>query len=585
MQMASPSKIIADTMRDLSFVPIDRPPCFGKDDRTQSETRLDLWYYGDVNSEKGAVSVQLNIPDLSFIEPPHVFLPERPEWLQGWRPHLLQLGDNYPENLCYNDHQRFQLLTNDPGRAIRRVLADVSDTLSRISDPESTKEDSQREIAQLWRQDANFGHAYIDIDPASDIRSCKAYVFKTDNNKTALLISDEPKKLAAKIGVNGEVINSHQTLVYPESNAPLYMTAKGVPSNVFQIKEWLEETSPISFQQWHKSIQSPETYRDQVRLHLFRTRGQAIGYFLDEPRGMQKVRGARKIREYLRDHVYKKPARIIRISAIRFDNEYLIRRNLRTETKDLRGINILQIGCGAIGGYLAQSLVQVGAGGDSQSQKAKLTLCDNDGLTSENLGRHILGTQYYGANKAQALAKHLTAFRASAAVVAEACVFFDIESKIDEFDIIIDAGGYESLSRHLSRLLRKKNWFRRGRALLSVWVEGQGGVTRCLLQDSARAACYDCLWSYDSSTVPTQRKAAYSDPRWTEMASDGYATMTPFSVSSPQAATALALDSLLDWLSGNPSPRFRSRSAEGVGIKSSFSMDVKRAVTCPGCST
>lgn len=581
--MATPAHPLVRAVKDKGFALTDRPLFFDKDARLTSTTRTDLWFTGSVQTARGPASLYLNVLDLSFVEQPQVLLRERPPWLVGWRPHLISLGPNKPESLCYSNHEKYQLLAHDPAMAILRVLKDASDTLDRIAEPESTKEDSQRELAQLWNLDALFTNVFIDVEPAKGEQTCPTAIVKIGKSE-AFLVSRDIKLLASKLGISGELTKGPAAVIYPESSAPLYLTAKGLPSDIRQIRQWLKDISTETFDRWQKQVQSPDYYRDEIRAHLFRTRGQVIGYLMDPVPAMRKVKSARQIREFIRKHVHEKPVSITRLAAHRIDEDYLIRRNLREGVEDLRGMKILLVGCGAIGGYLAQSIVQLGAGIDSSTSKGNLFLCDNDVLSEANIGRHLLGFRQLRLPKSIALQKHLSELRPTASVTAERCRFHDIENRLHEFDLIIDAGGYEILARHMSKLLRQKKWFQRGKALLNVWIEGQGGVFRCLMQDSSSAACFDCLWNYGATSTPAQRDKAYTDPKWTEMAEDGYASMTPFAVSAPQSAAALAVDAILDWKAGNSSPRFRSRSAEGKGIKPSFSKDVVRAKACPGCS-
>lgn len=568
------------------FIPSNCPPGFPPARSSSSNTRVDLWFYGTVQAANGPASIYLHITDLSFIEAPSVYLSERPHWLKGWHPHLTKRGLNMPENLCYSDHEKYQLLPQNPAAAIARVIRDTADTLTRIAKPESAMEDSQREIAAIWGLDAHFRQAYIDIEPSDKVQFCSSTIFK-EAGTSVLLVSENAQKLATRLNVAGKIGPAFSTVIYPQTDHPLYITSAGTPTTESEIQKWLKSVSSKTYNHWHDQLKKQETYRKEIGLHLFRTQGHVIGYLMHESarRAMHKVRSGRQIGNFFRDYIYGGKDPIFRISAMRIDEEYLVRRNLRVGSKDLRGTKILLIGCGAIGGYLAQSLVQLGAGIPLDSTSGSLTLCDSDTFLNTNIGRHLLGFRYLGIKKADALKSHLTDFRPSAIVNPEPRPFHEIESRLSEFDVIIDAGGYESLSRHLSKLTRENTWFGRDRALLSIWIEGQGGVTRCLLQDSARAACYDCMWNYSSNTTPTQRYKAYTDQNWTEMGSDGYATMTPYAVSAPQTAAALAIDALLDWRAGSPSPRFRSRSSEGRGIKASFAKDLDRGNACPGCGT
>jgi molybdopterin/thiamine biosynthesis adenylyltransferase len=68
----------------------------------------------------------------------------------------------------------------------------------------------------------------------------------------------------------------------------------------------------------------------------------------------------------------------------------------QTSTRDLR---VAIIGCGSLGGGVARLLAQQGV--------SNLTLIDPDFLAWENIGRHELGAQRVGQNKAKALASQL----------------------------------------------------------------------------------------------------------------------------------------------------------------------------------
>lgn len=574
-------KPLMGAMSGRGFAQVNPPLVFGKDTRTPSLTGVNLWFFGAISAARGPASVYVHVPDLSFVVAPVVYLTERPTWLVGWRPHLLRNGLNRPETLCYSDHEQYQLLAYDPARAILRVLEDAKDTLNRIAQPDSVLTDSQRDLARLWP--AAFDNAYIDVEPAAEEIIC-ATAIVSKNGAQTLLVSSSPKELAAKLGLDAPSKLGPMAVVYPDPAQRLYLTASGPPNDLLQIKKWLQDVSPETFRRWHKNLQSLESYRDGVRLHFFRNFGQVIGYVMNDAPSVRQVRSARQMRQFIQKHVYEKPLQITRLRADRFDEEYLIRRNLQPAAADLRGVKILLVGCGAVGSHMSQGLVQIGAGIGLNGKKGRLTLCDFDLLSSGNIGRHLLGTRYIGSSKASALQLHLRQFRPTADVEAVPLHFHDLEPRLEEFELIIDACGYESLSRHMSKLLRYTGWFKKGRALLNSWIEGQGGVTRCLLQDSASAACFDCLWNYGPNIEPFPRDAAYTEAHWNEHTDDGYATMTSFSVSAPQAAAALAIDAILAWRSGEPSPRFRSRSAEGKGIKPSISKDVARAKACPGCS-
>lgn len=90
------------------------------------------------------------------------------------------------------------------------------------------------------------------------------------------------------------------------------------------------------------------------------------------------------------------------ISSAPVDSGYVFGRNLHGSS-NLADKRILLIGCGTIGGFLAQQLAQCGAG----AGKGELTLVDPDSLYPANLGRHLLGAPYLYDNKARACAEFI----------------------------------------------------------------------------------------------------------------------------------------------------------------------------------
>tara|TARA_R110001599_G_scaffold159052_2_gene346338 strand:- start:146009 stop:147748 length:1740 start_codon:yes stop_codon:yes gene_type:complete len=572
---------INQALQQRGFVSIPSPisACFTT---TRFESNpSDGWYFGILQAKKGPISAYLAIPDMDFSRAPSVWIPERPDWLIGWRPHLLSWHPPLSENLCYNDHGQFHLLPHEPGRAILRVLEDAVITIDRIADPTTVIEDSRREIALLWRGYSD--SVFCDVEPESKNVLCSVGMAKL-KGKNVFLISSSPIGLADKVGCTSPVIVAAQAIIYPEPQNPLYLTVAGPPKTLADVRSWLMETSSETYKRWHKVLMSQEHFTKRIYWHFFRTQSQLIGFKMDKVGNLSDIRGARQIRNFIRTHLYEKPADVVRVSPDRMDDSFLVRRNLPIENDDLRGLNILLIGCGTIGGYLAPALLQLGAGLDKITNKGCLTLCDGDVLSNQNIGRHALGLNFMGMNKAVALKMDLVGKRSNVHIDAIEKKVDTIESDFKNFHLIINATGYEPIGRRLSRALRSEEWYDSNRALLHVWIEGRGGVSRALLEDSKKCACFDCMWAYSVNQEPKSRYPAYQLDEWYERANDGYATMTPFSVSASLASTALAIDSILSWRSKKPSPRFRSRSAEGVGIKASFSNDLQRNEKCPTCS-
>lgn len=541
----------------------------------------DGWYFGSVQTKRGPVCIYLSVSDLEFTRAPSVWLDERPAWLTGWRPHLLPVPELSKDWLCYSDHESFQLLSHDPGRALLRVIEDSVMTLDRIADPVSVVEDSKREISYLWHDSGYL--IFSDVEPIEEQEIClMGSTIKEGRN--VYLISHDPQGLAKKLAISEPVKVRNHVVIFPEPSTLLYITPDGPPKNLAEVRQWLRTTAPELHEQWRAMLMSKKQYEKRIYYHFFRTGADLIGFAIPPSCGFTSVRNARQIRDFVTRYVHQKPAVVERLSAIRVDNTYLVRRNLPENVQDLRGKKVLLIGCGTIGGYLAPALVQLGAGFALKKMVGLLALCDPQEFTPQNVGRHFMGMNRLGVNKAAGLHEELQIRRPGVnSVPIEHDIFRDDKS-LSEFDLIINATGYEPIGRRLSKQVRQEGWLKGKNALLHVWIEGRGGVVRTLLEDSSKAACFDCMWSYSPNQEPRLRYEPYSTPDWYVRSSDGYATMTPFSVSASHSATALAIDSTLSWLAGRPQPRFRSRSVEDKGVKPNTSCDLTRNSKCPLCS-
>lgn len=144
-------------------------------------------------------------------------------------------------------------------------------------------------------------------------------------------------------------------------------------------------------------------------------------------------------------------------------------------------------------------------------------------------------------------------------------------------DLVIDATGEEAVSLSLNhwRLALPET----GRPpLLHVWIYGNGECTQALWVDSSKHACFRCLRRLDRTprfdlqlSLPARRVA-------------GCQAFTPYAVSAPMAAAALATDLTIAWLQGDPKPRFRTRMLEGVSARTLKNQDVDPLAGCPACA-
>ncbi len=83
---------------------------------------------------------------------------------------------------------------------------------------------------------------------------------------------------------------------------------------------------------------------------------------------------------------------LVRTQVKQVNSDTLLNRTVGSHAQALSNISVAVIGCGAVGGMVAQLLAQTGI--------RRLTLVDGDILTWQNIGRHVLSGQSVGMNKA-----------------------------------------------------------------------------------------------------------------------------------------------------------------------------------------
>jgi len=283
--------------------------------------------------------------------------------------------------------------------------------------------------------------------------------------------------------------------------------------------------------------------------------------------GVTFERVAQRARAPKSKHLTLHPQKVTPMAVVRIDDRYLAERNT-PGMKTLSGQNIALIGCGTIGGYLADMLVKAGAG----TSGGRLTLVDFENLRPENLGRHRLGFSSLFLNKAKALALELERGAPGAAIRP---LPVDVkEANLGEVDLLIDATGEESLGHWLS------SKYLANTPMLSAWIEGPGVAVRTLLRASAEGACYRCLCQEN------RRGELLSVEGGTPkvLAGQGCEGLyVPFPASVSVQAASLAATATIDWVNGVTSPALRTTVLDSRYKAATLDCDPPRLEGCPAC--
>jgi hypothetical protein len=265
-------------------------------------------------------------------------------------------------------------------------------------------------------------------------------------------------------------------------------------------------------------------------------------------------------------------AAVMPLMVVRVDDEYISQRNTPGRAT-LAGKRIALIGCGTIGGFLAELLVKAGAG----LAKGELLLIDDDDLMPQNVGRHRLGLNY-------ALQKKATGLKVELGAGAPSSNIRDLVVRAEEVDLsrvelIVNATGEEALGHYLTRKLTDSGVFV---PTLTVWVDGPGVAVRGLLRDSPAAACGRCM--ADEHRTPLYPAVKGELP--VELAGHGCESLyVPFPATVSVQAACLAAEMIADWRAGSPAPRLRTKITRPGFAKCTPDGDIARLEACPACST
>ncbi len=256
------------------------------------------------------------------------------------------------------------------------------------------------------------------------------------------------------------------------------------------------------------------------------------------------------------------------LSVVRIDDRYMAERN-SPGGRTLAGMSVAVVGCGTIGGYLADMLVKAGAG----TSGGKVTLVDPDIFKPNNLGRHRLGFPDLFKNKAIQLREELRRGAPGAAVTA---LPVDVRgAELGKVDLLIDATGEEALGHWMT-------WhYAKATPVLSVWVEGAGLAVRALLRESPTGACHRCL----SDHVRSGQFMVFDVPTPTVMKGHGCEGLyVPFPATVSVQAASLAVEMVQAWANGTTETTLRTRLIETGRTLASPDCSPPARPDCPACS-
>lgn len=173
----------------------------------------------------------------------------------------------------------------------------------------------------------------------------------------------------------------------------------------------------------------------------------------------------------------------------------------------LSNLNILVIGCGSIGGYLADLLIKSGC--------EKLSLIDPDILKENNTFRHLLGATFVDYYKVDALFQYFTKSIPHITInpiksTIEAAVQ-DKKINVNKFDFIFSVTGNQNINRWLENYIDINSI---NTTIIYGWNEPLDIGCHSVIVDTANkgrlsslfqySADYNCLYDITAYTAPNQ---------------------------------------------------------------------------------
>jgi hypothetical protein len=397
-----------------------------------------------------------------------------------------------------------------PDAQMDRCLKRIQDILGLVAndaDPRQREAEFSREWLSYWAQAAagSFRAAskalLVTLPPAETTVLATCLVPSRDKQQTKLLIGSETAALRAW----REALDDPKADI-ADAGALFVALARppiGAPKTLEQVRELLSESAP-ALERLEHYLRRPEPAPFWVVLAVRDADPQVVAALELVPNPPAGVRTPhqrdqkRRLREWHRvaAHAWR-----VRVQSIeRADPAWVHGRGFDAEAIALRGKRVTLIGCGSLGGLVAQAVAHAGIG--------RLTLVDPEILEAANLGRHVLDATSLGRAKAPALASRLRAQLPHLDVRAISHRVQDppAATALENADLVICTAADWAAERYLMEALAG-----RGIPLLLSWAE-----PHALAGHSAVDTTGGCRLEplFDRDGLAIRRKTDWPETEW-----------------------------------------------------------------------
>lgn len=512
---------------------------------------------GPLHTSEGTHECIVSLPQ-NFDRPPVVVLREIPEALRPIAPHVNSEG-----GLCYLSRTSIEINIFDPVGQMLGCLERAEKVLGQLLRKELV-EDLAEEFFAYWGED--FFHCFFDFRVGRS-QNLRAMVDTRSNDRFAVVfITDDVERTTRKNRLLGHEVRE---LVCPV--ARIYTRVEPRPTQ----EEWPPKTLG-SLLKWQSIRDARASRKIEERVAQAYERGaDCLAIMIESPKFFYAfvvlfgpLQGDHFSKVELRKKSIRESCPILALRGWRIDEGYITQRNV-PGMKTLENKKIIVVGCGTIGGYLADMLVKAGAGAGT----GELILVDSDILHASNLGRHRLGFPYVDKKKSDALTQELKICMPDANI--RSLPVDAHTANLSKADLIIDATGEQTVSDFLAAEHTATDQ-------LCVWIEGPGVAVRALIRRNGHEACIQCLTRYIrdgeySATVEDMPKVYAGQGCENEY--------VPFPASVSMQAACLASEMVMDWSAGADSPALRTRVVDRKFTANLDDFTPPKFADCPACST
>lgn len=531
-------------------------------------------YSGQLSADGQTFTVTIEIPDLDFVSAPIIcFVDAQKIRDQKILPHITGPDGQ----ICYLDMQMAVLDRYKPEGTVIWCLNRVEDVVSKTLRGK-LNEDIEEEFFAYWSSSPIF----IDL-PAGFDREAKIFLVKWHPQKeSSSWVISHKNKIAGCI--NFFARNSADNIEFGScvilrisNNLSVDAGVAWPPATFARLIEWLRNTQPQVISRIEEAIRNGSEELG-FWFALMAPNCSAVFNFKIPPE-LRKVEflQTRRVGLFSALLINGEKIKIDRYSGQAIDENYIFKRNVG-HMKNLSGKKIALVGCGTIGGFLAQYLAQSGAG---IGETGDLTLIDKDAFSPQNLGRHLLGSPYISQNKAEACKEFLEQQLPYVKISALPLDVQTCRDKLLKYDLVIDATGEEALSIALNDFIVRQR--PKSPPTLFVRLVGNGSAAQTIFCPGEGYACFKCekpeLAGQERHQVMRKETKIIHEKNLP----CGDATHIPFPVSRSVTAAALGLEVALNWANNDPRPHFRSRVLDSDQAKNAIDNNPLPSAHCPIC--